>query len=77
MYPINKTSIKPPSLKSFVNIFRIYIYIYVYLSIFFREILEIKKTKKKKYEKERFNKSIVSLNHRLIRKISFTPKKKN
>lgn len=77
MYPINKTSIKP-SLKSFVNIFRIYIYIYVYLSIFFREILEIKKTKKKKkYEKERFNESIVSLNHRLIRKISFTPKKKN
>lgn len=56
MYPINKTSIKP-SLKSFVNIFRIYIYIY--LSIFFREILEIKKTKK--YEKERFNESIVSL----------------
>lgn len=76
MYPINKTSIKPPSLKSFVKIFRIYIYIYVYLSIL--EILEIKKTKKKKkYEKERFNESIVSLNHRLIRKISFTPKKKN
>lgn len=75
MYPINKTSIKPPSLKSFVKIFRIYIHIY--LSIFFREILEIKKTKKKKYEKERFNESIVSLNHRLIRKISFTPKKKN
>lgn len=32
---------------------------YIYLSIFFREILEIKKTKK--YEKERFNESIVSL----------------
>lgn len=76
MYPINKTSIKPPSLKSFVNIF-IYTYIYVYLSIL--KILEIKKTKKKKYEKERFNESIVSLNHnhRLIRKIFFTSKKKN
>lgn len=36
-----------------------------------------KQKKKKKYEKERFNESIVSLNHRLIRKISFTPKKKN
>lgn len=43
----------------------------------FEKFSKLKKQKKKKYEKERFNESIVSLNHRLIRKISFTPKKKN